>query len=159
MISVPEIAHKFAPTENGIEPGTSRRIATYDRDRRLCKFNFARVSTTSTASAIMAWLIDKENIYTYPRCMCRALTSPASPLTSDKNAGHSGHLSQAMTHNVQLHVGEPDYRAFAAPERKRRSCWRCGTCGGRVSVCMGNRRHARQTETALENLVRAGLGF
>lgn len=54
--------------------------------------------------------------------ICRAnrpgTSQPASPLTSGKNVGHSGHLSQAMTHNVQLHVGELGYRALAAPERE-----------------------------------------
>lgn len=46
------------------------------------------------------------------RCVARAgIYSPgSSPLTSRKNVGHSGHLSQAMTHNVQL----PRRRARAA---------------------------------------------
>lgn len=101
-------------------------------------------------------------MYTYVcACVCVALDPRrrASPLISGKNVGHLGHLSQAMTHNVQLHVGELAARLSqtltAVPERKRRSCRRCGTCGGRL---YGEQTPRPSDENHVEKLVSIGLG-
>lgn len=72
----------------------------------------------------------------------------AGPLTSGKNAGHSGrYLSQAMTHNVQLHVGELAARLSRVRGPGRENADRVEDVG-RVVTFMENRCHARQTETA-----------
>lgn len=56
-----------------------------------------------------------------------------------------------MTHNVQLHVGASPI--ISRSRCRRENADRVGDVGRTVVACIGNRRHARRAETALENLV------
>lgn len=58
-----------------------------------------------------------------------------------------------MTHNVQLHVGEPAARLSRARGPRRENTDRVGDVG-RAAVYMENRRHARQTEITWKTLCR-----